>query len=260
MPQRKLALKLHRLGRVSFRSIKRNRDYLQHRKHASWMYMARLAATKEFAYNKALHDAGFRVPLALDHNRHCVLMEFVEALPLMHVRAGMLKQPLTVLEKLLKLIVRLAQAGIIHGDFNEFNPMIDVGESERKHGQITLIDFPQIVTTEHANAGYYFDRDVECVVRFFRKRFQVELEEWPTWERVKREVLGSGGIRNLMRSLMAPILRALALGRRALRRRVRCRTRRRKRRRGNGLAFGRLRRARISTVSRSGIAGARHDR
>ena len=34
---RKLALKLRRLGRVSFKSITRNRDYLQHRKHASWM-------------------------------------------------------------------------------------------------------------------------------------------------------------------------------------------------------------------------------
>ena len=30
------ALKLHRLGRVSFRTVKTNRDYMQHRQHASW--------------------------------------------------------------------------------------------------------------------------------------------------------------------------------------------------------------------------------
>jgi RIO kinase 2 len=50
--QEDLILKLHRLGRISFRQIKNKRDYMQHRKHASWLYMARLSALKEFAYMK----------------------------------------------------------------------------------------------------------------------------------------------------------------------------------------------------------------
>lgn len=50
--RQQLVLKLHRLGRVSFRSIKRNRDYLQHRKASSWLYLSRLAAIKEFAFMK----------------------------------------------------------------------------------------------------------------------------------------------------------------------------------------------------------------
>lgn len=45
-------LKLHRLGRISFRAIKSKRDYLQNRKSASWMYMSRLSATKEYAFMK----------------------------------------------------------------------------------------------------------------------------------------------------------------------------------------------------------------
>lgn len=45
-----LALKLQRLGRVSFRAIKRTRDYLRGRRSASWLYMSRLAALKEFAF------------------------------------------------------------------------------------------------------------------------------------------------------------------------------------------------------------------
>ena len=49
-------LKLHRLGRVSFRAIKSKRDYLQKRKSASWMYMSRLAATKEYAFMKVRFD------------------------------------------------------------------------------------------------------------------------------------------------------------------------------------------------------------
>ena len=40
------------LGRVSFRAIKEKRDYLGRRKSASWMYMSRLAAQKEWAFLK----------------------------------------------------------------------------------------------------------------------------------------------------------------------------------------------------------------
>lgn len=47
-----LILKLHRLGRTSFRQIKNKRDYMAHRKHASWLYMSRLSAIKEYAYMK----------------------------------------------------------------------------------------------------------------------------------------------------------------------------------------------------------------
>lgn len=55
-------LKIHRLGRISFRTVKTNRDYLRHRSSGSWMYMSRLAAMKEFAFMKALRENGFSVP------------------------------------------------------------------------------------------------------------------------------------------------------------------------------------------------------
>ena len=41
-----------RLGRTSFRNIKKTRDYLRHRRSASWIYMSRIAAAKEFAFMK----------------------------------------------------------------------------------------------------------------------------------------------------------------------------------------------------------------
>ena len=75
---RELIVKFHRLGRVSFKTVKNNRDYLQHRRHASWMYLARLAAMKEFAYLKALHSAGFPVPEPIAQNRHAVVMQFMQ--------------------------------------------------------------------------------------------------------------------------------------------------------------------------------------
>jgi RIO kinase 2 len=44
--------------------------------------------------------------------------------------------PSEVYNKMMDLIVRLAQHGLVHGDFNEFNMMIDDNE------KITMIDFP----------------------------------------------------------------------------------------------------------------------
>lgn len=68
------------------------------RKSASWMYMSRLAAEKEWAFMKVmmllrpllyhphpvqvLHEHGFPVPKPVDHARHCILMEFIDAYPL----------------------------------------------------------------------------------------------------------------------------------------------------------------------------------
>jgi RIO kinase 2 len=51
-----MAMKLHRLGRVSFRAVKSKRDYLKHRSSYNWLYLSRLAvaALKEFAFMKVL--------------------------------------------------------------------------------------------------------------------------------------------------------------------------------------------------------------
>lgn len=178
------ALKLHRLGRISFRAIKEKRDYLRHRAHASWMYMARLAAAKEFAYMKALKDEGFPVPTPIDQSRHAVVMTFVEGVPLYHLKE--LNRPNLVLERLMRLLVRLARAGIIHGDFNEFNLMISSDE------KVTLIDFPQIVHLGHVNARETFDRDVRCICEFFLKRLNIEVETFPSFDEVIAEVEENG--------------------------------------------------------------------
>lgn len=49
--------------------------------------------------------------------------------------------------QLMALIVDFAHAGLIHGDFNEFNILI-----RRKTYEPVVIDFPQMVSTRHENA------------------------------------------------------------------------------------------------------------
>ncbi|KAG4935045.1 hypothetical protein JHK82_049345 [Glycine max] len=164
-----LAMKLHRLGRVSFRAVKSKRDYLRHRSSYNWLYLSRLAALKEFAFMKALETHGFPVPNAIESNRHCVVMSLVQGYPLVQVKQ--LLNPETVFEAILGQVVRLAEHGLIHCDFNEFNIMINDDE------KITMIDFPQMVSVSHRNAQMYFDRDVECIFKFFRKRFNLSFQE-----------------------------------------------------------------------------------
>ncbi|CAJ0754229.1 14055_t:CDS:10, partial [Entrophospora sp. SA101] len=159
-------LKIHRLGRISFRAIKSKRDYLQKRKSASWMYMSRLAATKEYAFMKVLYDNGFPIPKPIDQIRHCIIMELIDAYPL------------------------LAQYGLIHGDFNEFNILV------KDNGEPILIDFPQMVSISHPNAEWLkkynyqsalypkfqldvnreFNLDVQVSASGFTKKLQKELE------------------------------------------------------------------------------------
>lgn len=160
---RTLAMKLHRLGRTSFRAVKSKRDYLRHRNSYNWLYLSRLAALKEFAFMKALEEHGFPVPSAVDCNRHCVLMSLVPGYPLVQVKQ--LQHPKQIFNTIIGLIVRLAEHGLIHCDFNEFNIMIDDEEN------VTMIDFPQMVSVSHRNAQMYFDRDVDCIFKFFEKRF-----------------------------------------------------------------------------------------
>lgn len=50
---------------------------------------------------------------------------------------------------LMDQIVRLANCGLIHCDFNEFNILVS------ENGEPTLIDFPQMVSTTHINAQRY---------------------------------------------------------------------------------------------------------
>lgn len=178
-----LCLKLHRLGRVCFRNIKEKRDYHGRRHRASWLYLSRISATREFAYMTALYDRGFPVPKPIDFNRHCVIMElFDESAVYTLADVKEIGDVDALYDDLMNLIVRLGNCGVIHGDFNEFNIMIN-----RESAKPILIDFPQMISTSHPNAKTYFERDVNCVRQLFKRKFGYESEEYPSFESLTRE-------------------------------------------------------------------------
>ena len=167
------AVKLHRLGRTSFRTVRANRDYLQRGKCSdSWLHLSCLSASKEYSYMNALYSSGMiPVPRPVDYNRHCVVMEWIDGVPLSGLRElpdGMEVESLYC--KLMMLIQKLAECGLIHGDFNEFNLMMRCQEPY----ELVLIDFPQMISTNHSNAEEYYERDIECVRRWFLRKFGYE--------------------------------------------------------------------------------------
>ncbi|KAI9797117.1 MAG: hypothetical protein M1833_005632 [Piccolia ochrophora] len=190
-------LKIHRLGRISFRTVKTNRDYLRNNRSSSgsWMYMSRLAAMKEYAFLTALWENGFAVPKPIAQSRHTIVMELIDAFPLRQVDS--VPNPAELYAELIAIILRLAKFGLIHGDFNEFNILIkETPPSSPTHTtdstpSITpiLIDFPQMLSIDHANAEMYFDRDVQCIKRFFERRFHfVSSEPGPSFAHARRQV------------------------------------------------------------------------
>ena len=223
-------LKIHRLGRISFRSVKNNRDYLRNRSTGSWMYMSRLAAMKEYAFMKALQENGFSVPEPIAQNRHTIVMGLIDAFPLRQI--SKVPDPAWLYSELMEMILQLARFGLIHGDFNEFNILIKEEEDPKAKGKApanaddegsenirlvpVLIDFPQMVSIDHPNAEMYFDRDVNCIKRYFQRKFHfVSDEPGPFFEEAKKrlrentskrldvEVEASGFSRKMARELDA---------------------------------------------------------
>ncbi|KAK4461122.1 RIO1 family-domain-containing protein [Cladorrhinum samala] len=194
-------LKIHRLGRISFRTVKTNRDYLKNKPSASWMYLSRLAAMKEFAFMTALHEEGFPVPTPIAQSRHTIVMSLVDAPPLRQIAS--VPDPAVLYAELIALLLRFAKHGLIHGDYNEFNILIreDVSTADDGTESITLvpvvIDFPQMISMEHANAEMYFDRDVECIKRVFARKFHfVSTTPGPFYKDAKKTV-GKDGAKRL---------------------------------------------------------------
>lgn len=135
-------LKIHRLGRTSFRTLARNRAYHGSRQHCSWQYLSRLSAQKEYQAMCALHVAGFPVPRPIGWNRHAIVMSLVPGVPLrtvgpeafgeVRVEEGGKKEKqdrteriAELYDRIMELALGLAECGCIHGDFNEFNILVE---------------------------------------------------------------------------------------------------------------------------------------
>ena len=173
-------IKFARLGRTSFRAVKSKRDYVKSQTHYNWLYLSRLSSQNEYKNMKGLYSHGFSVPRPYGYNRHAIIMEYIQSYPLNKIEE--IKDKEVVYHKMMDFILKLGENGLIHGDFNEFNILLNINKPD----EIVVIDFPQMISIHHSEAKNYFKRDVQCVKNFFIKKFNITFDEDLKFEDIKQ--------------------------------------------------------------------------
>ena len=158
-----VAIKFHRVGGRSFSSARLNRDYMPEEGHCPWLIASRKSAEREFEALTALHPK-VSVPLPIDQNRHTVVMALINGQNLNRCR---LEAPQEILEEVLENTHLAYKAGVIHADLSEYNILIE-------DGRVVLIDWPQWIATDHPNAGAIIGRDVDNILAYFLRKYQLD--------------------------------------------------------------------------------------
>ena len=165
---KRIAVKFHRLGRISFRQTRRKRGYS--REHSSWLFLSHIAAEKEFEAMKLVYSKGVAVPEPISHNRHVVAMGMIEGAQLYKYKD--VGKPEKILKDILRNVRKAyLKAHIIHADLSEYNIIL------QPDGHLLIIDWPQAVKTDHANAAELLERDIKNVLIFFSRKFNTKLAE-----------------------------------------------------------------------------------
>jgi RIO kinase 2 len=160
-----LALKFHREGYTNFREVKRERDYTSENRHISWFYTARKAAEREYEALETLYP-DVRVPQPVDQNRHAIVMEKLGGVELSRAVLAS-EQVVGVLDLILRELSNAYEAGYVHADMSEYNVFVS------EEG-VAIFDWPQAVSTDHENSEELLARDVENVLRYFRRKYPRE--------------------------------------------------------------------------------------
>ena len=174
-------IKFLRIGRTSFRSTRRVRAFADNPRY-DWYRQSKIAAEREY---KALHEiylVGGSVPKPLAYNRHSVVIGYINGIEL-YKKPDLLDPYETatiILDTLRKAFI---DVGIIHGDLSEYNVLVD-----RDTGKPYIIDWPQYVEKLHPSAEKLLRRDIEYIVRFFKKNYRVILDTNRALKYVKGEL------------------------------------------------------------------------
>ncbi len=168
----RVIVKFHRVGRTSFQRVVRVRHYAAAKPYSSWYELAKVAGQREYRALEELYRVGALVPRPLGYSRHVVVTEFIEGVELyLYEKAINPKAMLrTILDTLRKAYI---DVGIVHGDLSEYNVLVAITDEEEKP---YIIDWPQYVEREHPAAEQLLRRDVEYIVRFFRRRYRVNID------------------------------------------------------------------------------------
>lgn len=167
-------LKMFRLGRSSFKQIKRKRDIST--STSSWLLLNIQTAKREYDILNYLRQSSTSFPTPLYRSFHCIVME-----PFYGTRladAESLDDPQSVLEKIISNVKIAYQNGYINGDLNEYNIMVN-------NDNIFILDWPQAIKVDTINANVVLLRDVKNILKFFSKKYKIETDVGNTINHIK---------------------------------------------------------------------------
>lgn len=156
-------LKMFRLGRSSFKQIKRKRDV--NTGTNSWLLLNIETAKKEYDILTYLKDSSTSFPSPLYRSFHCIVMEPIYGSRLSDIEN--LDYPELVLEKIISNMTIAYRKGYINGDLNEYNILVN-------DDNIFILDWPQAVRVDTTNADVLLTRDVNNIIKFFSRKFEIE--------------------------------------------------------------------------------------
>lgn len=156
-------IKMFRLGRSSFKQIKRKRDV--NTGTNSWLLLNIETAKKEYDILTYLKDSSTSFPSPLYRSFHCIVMEPIYGSRLSDIEN--LDYPELVLEKIISNMTIAYRKGYINGDLNEYNILVN-------DNNIFILDWPQAVRVDTTNADVLLTRDVNNIIKFFSRKFKIE--------------------------------------------------------------------------------------
>jgi RIO kinase 2 len=156
-------LKMFRLGRSSFKQIKRKREV--NTGTNSWLLLNIETAKKEYDILTYLKDSSTSFPSPLYRSFHCIVMEPIYGSRLSEI--GNLDYPELVLEKIISNMTIAYRKGYINGDLNEYNILVN-------DDNIFILDWPQAIRVDTTNADVVLTRDVNNIIKFFSRKFEIE--------------------------------------------------------------------------------------
>jgi len=130
-------------------------------------------ARKEFRNLLRAREGEVNAPTPLAVHQNILIMEYFDASILQNNSP---KDPKMFYEKLIKEVIKLFKAGLVHADLSEFN-ILNYKEKP------ILIDFSHALDTRYPNVQRLLKRDIENLVRYFNKR-GLKLDEKTEFERV----------------------------------------------------------------------------
>jgi RIO kinase 2 len=156
-------LKMFRLGRSSFKQIKRKRDI--NLATSSWLLLNIETAKKEYDILKYLRHSSTSFPNPLYRSFHCIVMDPLYGTRLVDVEN--LDNPQYVLEKIINNVRIAYRKGYVNADLNEYNILVN-------NDNIFILDWPQAVKVDTINADSVLTRDVKNILKFFSRKFKIE--------------------------------------------------------------------------------------